>query len=140
MLAVKDIFDSMHLLTYIPRQKLGKEQPEIIVKTSGSITSTTLYVEVEVATKYQLEKRKKKMERAFKDNAIPVFVFKEKGPVVSAVRSEEFKESIFVRLHGNAMMILDKDGWVELKNGDSLLAILNYPSKVKSQSLETANR
>lgn len=114
VLALKDKFDSMYLLTYIPRQRLGKEQPDLVVKTSGSISSTTFYVEVEVATKYQLDKRRKKVERAHKESAVPVFVFREEGPVVSAVDGGEFPDSLFMQLHESRLLAYDKSSWFEV--------------------------
>jgi len=114
VLALKDIFDAMRLLTYIPRQKLGREQPDLIVRTPGSISSNSFYVEAEVATKYQLEKRRKKVERAVRNNAVPLFVFNEEGPVVSAVKGEEFRESVFLWLNGSRLMSYEDGKWVEV--------------------------
>jgi hypothetical protein len=120
VLAIKDIFDAMRLLTYIPRQRLGREQPDLVVKTSGSISSTTFYVEVEVATKYQLEKRKKKVERAVRANAVPLFVFKEEGPVISALKGGEFRESVFLLLSGSQLMSYEAEQWTEVKGIEDL--------------------
>lgn len=120
VLAVKDIFDSMHMLTYIPRQRLGREQPDLIVKTPGSISSTLLYVEVEVATRYQLDKRRKKIERAVRNNAVPVFVFNEEGPVISALRGGEFRESLFLALKGSALMSYNSGSWTEMSSASEL--------------------
>lgn len=120
VLAVKDIFDSMHMLTYIPRQRLGREQPDLIVKTPGSISSTVLYVEVEVATRYQLEKRRKKVQRAGRNNAVPVFVFNEEGPVISALRGGEFRESLFLALKGTTLLSYDSGSWKEMSSASEL--------------------
>ncbi len=120
VLAVKDIFDAMRLLTYIPRQRLGKEQPDLVVKTSGSISSTTFYVEVEVATKYQLDKRRKKVQRAVRANAVPLLVFNEEGPVISALKGGEFRESIFLLLSGSRLMSYEAEQWVELNGLEDL--------------------
>ncbi len=123
VLALKDVFDSMHMLTYIPRQRLGREQPDLIVKTPGSISSTTFYAEVEVATKYQLEKRRKKVERAVRNSAIPVFVFNVEGPVVSGLRGEEFTESVFLLLNGSRLMSFEAGQWAEVKGIEDMVRL-----------------
>ena len=121
VLALKDYFDSMHFLTYIPRQRLGREEPDLMMKTSGSIASIKFYVEVEVATKYQLDKRRKKVERAERNGAIPLFVFEESGPAVSAVKKGEFRTSLFFHLDGNVLRAPVGEEWVYIRDERSLM-------------------
>lgn len=126
VLSLTDILDSMHLITYIPRQKLGVERPDIIVKTASGISSTLFYMEVEVATKYQLDKRRKKVERAERNGAIPVFVFDEPGPPLSAIKKGEFPESVFAYFGNNSLKV-----WIggEWKTVESYADILRRGAK-----------
>ncbi len=61
-IALKSIFDSMILMSYIPRQVLDQEKPYLIVRTNDQISPLLSYLEVEVSAKYWLELRRNKVE------------------------------------------------------------------------------
>ena len=123
VVSLKGIFDSMLLMSYIPRQELGKEQPDLIVRTAETISPKLFYFEVEVATKYWLELRRKKVERAERHKATPVFVFEEAAPVISALKSQEFKGAIFLWLDGRSLKFRSNGQWLELKDREQFVGL-----------------
>lgn len=123
VLKVKKALDTMGMLTCIPRQRPGQEQPDLLAKTVGGIISSLFYFEIEVATKYQLDKRRKKVERAERAGAIPVFVFGEKGPVLSALKKGEFPTSLFLHLVGERLMSFSRSEWSPLSEAKDIVEL-----------------
>ena len=118
---LKAIFDAMVLICYIPRQVLGTEQPDLIVRTLDAISAILFYIEVEVSTKYWLELRRKKIERAVRNKATPVFVFDDPAPVISAQNNEEFRHAVLLWLDGRSLKCHVNGQWVELKDKEQFI-------------------
>ena len=111
----------MALMCYIPRQVLGTEQPDLIVRTLDAVSAILFYIEVEVSTKYWLELRRKKIERAVRNKATPVFVFDDPAPVISAQNNEEFKHAVLLWLDGRSLKCHVNGQWVELKDKEQFI-------------------
>ncbi len=116
VLALKDICDSMHLMTYIPRQRPGIEQPDMIAKMPGGVMAGLLYFEVEISTANRLDERRKKTERALKNNAIPVFVFEDPAPALSALAGTDAQTSSFLLFRDGILNSMKDGKWVEVNS------------------------
>lgn len=119
VIRVKKALDSMGMLTFIPRQRLGLEQPDLIARAAGD-PSVLYYFEIEIATRYRLEERRKKMERAVRKGAIAVFVFNETGPPLSAVRKGAFPEALFAYMSGSYLHIWADGRWKTAERQEDL--------------------
>ena len=117
----KEALETMGLLTYIPRQRFGEERPDLLAKLAGGIVSMLFYFEMEVTTKYHLVERRKKVARAEKDGAIPVFVFTEEEPVLSALKKGEFPTSLFLHLKDGHLRAFSGSGWVQLAKAKDIV-------------------
>lgn len=137
VVSLKGIFDSMLLMSYIPRQELGKEQPDLIVRTPEAISPKLFYLEVEVTTKYWLELRRKKVERSERHKATPVFVFEEPSPVISSLKNQKFDGAVFLWLDGRSLKFHANGRWLELKDREQFVG-LGTATSLKDSYLESS--